>query len=199
MKYPARIAAAILLALGVLVVNGCTEPEPWNVRDISGLMPDLEFELTRAEGEQSVTEAAFDDKVKVMYFGFTSCPDMCPLTMARMSQALGQMDEETADEVRILFVSVDPERDTPERLAKYVDSFGERFVGLRGEIPYLRDLTKRYRTTFGYGKPDDSGFYDVSHSNAAFIFDRNGEIRLLAREDDNIDSIAADLERLVRE
>jgi protein SCO1/2 len=199
MKYPARIAAAILLALGVLVVNGCTEPEPWNVRDISGLMPDLEFELTRAEGEQSVTEAAFDDKVKVMYFGFTSCPDMCPLTMARMSQALGQMDEETADEVRILFVSVDPERDTPERLAKYVDSFGERFVGLRGEIPYLRDLTKRYRTTFGYGKPDDSGFYDVSHSNAAFIFDRNGEIRLLAREDDDIDAIAADLERLVRE
>jgi len=198
MKYPARIAAAILLALGVLVVNGCTEPEPWNVRDISGLMPDLEFELTRAEGEQSVTEAAFDDKVKVMYFGFTSCPDMCPLTMARMSQALGQMDEETADEVRILFVSVDPERDTPERLAKYVDSFGERFVGLRGEIPYLRDLTKRYRTTFGYGKPDDSGFYDVSHSNAAFIFDRNGEIRLLAREDDDIDAIAADLERLVR-
>jgi len=188
-----------LLALGVLVVNGCTEPEPWNVRDISGLMPDLEFELTRAEGEQSVTEAAFDDKVKVMYFGFTSCPDMCPLTMARMSQALGQMDEETADEVRILFVSVDPERDTPERLAKYVDSFGERFVGLRGEIPYLRDLTKRYRTTFGYGKPDDSGFYDVSHSNAAFIFDRNGEIRLLAREDDDIDAIAADLERLVRE
>ncbi|MDZ7829503.1 MAG: SCO family protein [Halofilum sp. (in: g-proteobacteria)] len=199
MKYPARIAAGIALALGALAVNGCTEPEPWNVRDISGLMPDLEFELTRAETGKTVTEAAFDDKVKVMYFGFTSCPDMCPLTMARMSQALGQMDEETADEVRILFVSVDPERDTPERLAQYVDSFGERFVGLRGEIPYLRDLTKRYRTTFGYGKPDDSGFYDVSHSNAAFIFDRSGEIRLLAREDDDIDAIAADLERLVEE
>ena len=199
MKYPARIASGVVLALGAVFVSGCTEPEPWNVHDVSGLMPDLEFELTRAETRETVTEAAFDDKVKVMYFGFTSCPDMCPLTMARMSQALGQMDEEAADGVRILFVSVDPERDTPERLAQYVDSFGERFVGLRGDIPYLRELTKRYRTTFGYGKPDDSGFYDVSHSNATFIFDRSGQIRLLAREDDDIDAIAADLERLVEE
>lgn len=197
MRYPARIVAGALVSLSLLILNGCAEEKPWNVRDISGLMPDLEFELTRAEDEQTVTEAAFDDKVKVMYFGFTSCPDMCPLTLARLSQALQQMDEEDADEVRVLFVSVDPERDTPERLANYVDGFGERFVGLRGPIPYLRDLTKRYRTTFGHGEPDDSGFYDVSHSNAAFIFDRSGEIRLLGREDDDIDDIAADLERLV--
>ena len=196
MRYPARIVAGTLLALGLLLLNACAEEEPWNLRDVSGLMPDLEFELTRAEDRETVTEAAYDDKIKVMYFGFTSCPDMCPLTLARFSQALQQMDEEDADEVRVLFVSVDPERDTPERLAKYADSFGERFVGLRGPIPYLRDLTKRYRTTFGYGKPDDSGFYDVSHSNAAFIFDRDGEIRLLGREDDDIDDLAADLERL---
>lgn len=197
MKYPARIAATVLLLLAASFLNGCAEEEPWNLRDVSGLMPDLEFELTRAETRETVTEAAFDDRIKVMYFGFTSCPDMCPLTMARLSQALKQMDAADADEVRVLFVSVDPERDTPGRLANYVDSFGERFVGLRGPIPDLRDLTKRYRTTFGYGKTDDSGFYDVSHSNAAFIFDRNGEIRLLGREDDDIDDLAADLERLV--
>ncbi len=197
MKYPARIAAAALLVIGAVLLNGCAEEEPWNLRDVSGLMPELEFELTRAEDEQTVTEAAFDDKIKVMYFGFTSCPDECPMTLARLSQALGQMDEEDADQVRVLFVSVDPERDQPERLAKYVDSFGERFVGLRGGIPDLRELTKRYRSTFGHGKPDDSGFYDVSHSNATYIFDRDGEIQLLGREDDDIDGIAADLERLV--
>jgi len=197
MKYPARIAAAALLVIGAVLLNGCAEEEPWNLRDVSGLMPELEFELTRAEDEQTVTEAAFDDKIKVMYFGFTSCPDECPMTLARLSQALGQMDEEDADQVRVLFVSVDPERDQPERLAKYVDSFGERFVGLRGGIPDLRELTKRYRSTFGHGKPDDSGFYDVSHSNATYIFDRGGEIQLLGREDDDIDGIAADLERLV--
>ena len=197
MKYPARIAAAALLVIGAVLLNGCAEEEPWNLRDVSGLMPELEFELTRAEDEQTVTEAAFDDKIKVMYFGFTSCPDECPMTLARLSQALGQMDEEDAEQVRVLFVSVDPERDQPERLAKYVDSFGERFVGLRGGIPDLRELTKRYRSTFGHGKPDDSGFYDVSHSNATYIFDRDGEIQLLGREDDDIDGIAADLERLV--
>lgn len=199
MKYSARIAAGAILVLAAGLLSGCADEEPWKLRDVSGLMPDLEFELTRAETRESVTESAFEDKVKVMYFGFTSCPDMCPLTLARFSQALKQMDAADADEVRVLFVSVDPERDTPERLAKYVDSFGERFVGLRGSIPDLRDLTKRYRTTFGYGKPDDSGFYDVSHSNAAFIFNRNGEIRLLGREDDDIDAIATDLERLAEE
>jgi protein SCO1/2 len=197
MKYRARIAGGILLALAVLGLNGCAEEEPWNMRDVSGLMPDLEFELQRAESGETVTEAAFDGKVKIMYFGFTSCPDECPLTLARFAQALQQMDPEAADEVRVLFVSVDPKRDTPERLAQYVDSFGDQFVGLRGEIPYLRDLTKRYRTTFGYGKTDSNGFYDVSHSNAAFIFNREGEVRLLGREDDHIDGIAADLERLV--
>ena len=104
-----------------------------------------------------------------------------------------------ADDVRVLFISVDPERDTLEKLAQYVDAFGERFVGLRGSIPRLRDLTKRYRVTFSHGEPDEQGFYDVSHSTAAFIFDREGEIRLLARSSSSIDAIAGDLERLVNE
>lgn len=199
MRYVPRNAVGVVMALTLLLVTGCAEEKPWNLRDVGGLMPDLEFELTRAQDRAAVTEAAYDGKVTVLFFGFTHCPDVCPLTLARLSQALGQMDAADADAVRVLFVSVDPERDTAERLARYVEGFGERFVGLRGPVPYLRDLTKRYRTTFGYGEPDENGFYDVSHSSAAFIFDRDGAIRLLAREDDDIDGIAADLERLVAE
>lgn len=186
------VAAAALVALAA-----CAEEQVWNTKDVSGLMPDLEFELTRASDGETVTESAYADKVTVLFFGFTHCPDVCPATLAKYSQVLRAMDEDAADEVRVLFVSVDPERDTLDRLSQYVDAFGERFVGLRGEIPYLRDLTKRYRVTFGHGEPDDSGYYEVSHSSAAFVFDGDGELRLLTRPDDSIEDLRADLQRLV--
>ena len=190
------IAAALVAA--ALVMAGCTEDRSWSLKDVSGLMPDLEFRLTRASDGETVTAQQYRGKVTVVYFGFTNCPDVCPVTLARFKQAMAELGE-AADEVRVLFISVDPERDTPEKLAQYVDAFGERFVGLRGPIPRLRDITKRYRVTFSHGKPDDDGFYDVSHSTAAFIFDREGEIRLLARSGSNIDAIAGDLRRLVNE
>lgn len=193
-----RIALILALAAGA-VLAGCGEERAWNTKDVSGLMPDLELELTQASTGDTVTEAAWADKVRVVYFGFTHCPDVCPATLAKYSQALQGMDPETADAIRILFISVDPKRDTLERLDQYATAFGERFVGLRGEIPYLRDLTKRYRVTFGYGEPDENGYYDVSHSSAAFVFDRDGELRLLTRPDDSIEALQADLERLVNE
>ena len=196
MLQPVRAAA---LAAALLALAGCGEERPWNTKDVSGLMPELEFELTRAADGEPVTEAAWSGKVRVVYFGFTFCPDVCPTTLAKYSQALRAMDPETADAIRVLFISVDPERDTLERLDQYASAFGERFVGLRGEIPYLRDLTKRYRVTFGYGEPDDSGYYNVSHSSAAFVFDRDGELRLLTRPDDSIEALRKDLVRLVRE
>lgn len=186
------------LLLFALVLGGCSEDKSWHLKDISGLMPELEFRLTRAADGETVTAGDYAGKVKVLYFGFTNCPDACPVTLARFSQALDQIGA-SADEVRVLFVSVDPARDTREKLAQYVSGFGERFVGLRGSIPTLRDLTKRYRVTFSHGEPDDQGFYDVSHSTAAYIFDRDGELRLLARSDSKIDAIAADLKRLVNE
>lgn len=102
-----------------------------------------------------------------------------------------------ADEVRVLFVSVDSEPDTRQKLRQYVDAFGEQFVGLRGPEPTLRDGARRYRVTFGYGEPNEEGWYNVSHSSAAFIFDRQVNLRLMARQDDPADALAQDLQRLV--
>lgn len=195
---PQRIALMLILATATALA-GCGEERAWNTKDVSGLMPDLELELTQASTGNAVTEEAWADKIRVVFFGFTHCPDVCPATLAKYSQALQGMDPETADAIRILFISVDPKRDTLERLDEYASAFGERFVGLRGEVPYLRDLTKRYRVTFGYGEPDENGYYDVSHSSAAFVFDRDGELRLLTRPDDSIEALQADLERLVNE
>lgn len=184
-----------VLAAAVLALSACAEKHSWNLRDISGVMPDLQFELTRAADGETVTQEAYEGRVTVLFFGYTNCPDVCPLTLSKFSRVLDGM--ERADAVRFLFVSVDPERDTREVLERYTSSFGEEFVGLRGEIPVLRELTKRYRVTFSHGEPDEHGYYNVSHSSAAFVFDRDGDIRLLARQDASVDDIRADLRQLV--
>lgn len=98
----------------------------------------------------------------------------------------------------MLFVSVDPERDNPDRLRKYTDAFGPDFIGLTGEQDQLKALTKRYRTTYGYGEPDERGDYPVSHSSAVFAFNAQGEVRLLLRDDDGVRGITEDIEQLVR-
>lgn len=188
-----------LVALGMMVaLAGCTgsSGDNWNGKDISGLMPELEFELTGTDN-QTVTAADSDGTVRLLYFGFTSCPDVCPTTLAKLQTAIRLLPAPQQDEITTLFVSVDPKRDTPERLASYVEFFGERIVGLTGSEPALRKLSKRYRTTFGYDQPDAEGNYDVSHSSAVYAFDRQGDARLLIRSDLTPGQVRDDLEKLV--
>jgi len=181
---------AVFLAAGL---GACSDP-PWRTKDVSGLMPPLEFELRSDDGRQ-VTAEDYRGKVSLVFFGYTHCPDVCPTTLARLTEVAAQLDD--PGEVRVLFITVDPARDTTERLHAYARAFGPRVVGLRGERAALDALTKRYRVTYGYGEPDASGNYLVSHSSAVYAFDREGEIRLLIRDSDPLDDVVADLKRLV--
>jgi protein SCO1/2 len=185
------------LILGVLLLTACGEPEPeWHGREISGLMPPLEFELTSEEGE-TITEDAFRGEVVALFFGYTHCPDYCPATLSRLGQAVQVLPEDQREEVEVVFVSVDPKRDTPEHLKDYTDYFGEQVTGVTGEIPELRKLAKRYRTTFSYGEPNEKGHYLVSHGQAIYLFDRSGEIRVMVTDDLPPEKLAADLETLL--
>ena len=187
------------LAVGLaLLLAGCFGSEQnWNAKEIDGLMPELAFTLTRSDGE-TVTAQDYQGQVRLLFFGFTNCPDVCPTTMARLSRAIKAMPDELQDEVTPIFVSVDPQRDTPEKLGDYVSFFNDRTVGLTGDEAALRDLAKRYRTTFGYDDPDDRGNYNVSHSSAVYVFDGQGEARLLLRPDLSAEQIARDLTPLAR-
>ena len=188
----------LALLLMTLVVSGCSgEEENWNGKDISGLMPGLEFELTDSQGSP-VTARQFDGKIRLLFFGFTSCPDICPTTLQKLNRATEGLPSGLQDDVLTLFVSVDPGRDSPERLAAYVRFFGSGIVGLTGKEPQLRELAKRYRTTFGYEKPDENGNYAVSHSSAVYVFDREGKARLLIRADLSPKEIRRDLMALAR-
>lgn len=190
-------AALALTAIGVLA--GCSgSDKSWHGKDISGLMPPLQFELTDTGGETTTPEAS-SGSIRLLYFGFTSCPDVCPTTLTSLRQSIHKLPEKYRDDITTLFVSVDPQRDTPERLESYVRFFGDQVVGLTGSEKDLRDLTKRYRTTFGYDEPDASGNYNVSHSSAVYVFDRAGEARLLLRPGLTTQQIGDDLEKLASE
>jgi protein SCO1/2 len=187
----------VLLLVSLLVACGDNE-SPWSLRDISGLMPPLDFTLTDATDGETVQYKVFRGQVVLLFFGYTHCPDVCPTTLSRLSRALAALGED-AEQVRILFVTVDPARDTLAQLKAYAAAFGPEVVGLRGSEGELKALTKRYRVSYGYGKPDAHGNYEVSHSSAVYVFDREGEIRLLVEPTDSTEVIASDLKRLLAE
>ena len=194
-----KTMSALALVGAVVILSGCFGGDKnWNGKDISGLMPELAFELTGTSGE-TVTASQTDGNIRLLFFGFTSCPDICPATLQKLSRAVKDLPEALRADTRIVFVSVDPQRDTPERIDSYVSFFSDRAIGLTGKEPALRELSKRYRTTFGYDEPDADGNYNVSHSGAVYVFDREGKARLLIRPELSVEEIRTDLVALAEE
>lgn len=130
------------------------------------------FALVNTEGE-TVTEADFAGTPRAMFFGFTHCPDVCPTTMF---EAAGWLDAlgERADELAMIFVTVDPERDTPDVLGEYVGAFDERIVGLTGERAAIDAVIEEYRI-YARKVPLEDGGYTMDHSASVLLFDGNGE------------------------
>lgn len=180
----------------VMFLGGCGDPgPPWALRDITGLLPPLAFELHDGNGQiRRATD--FAGQVVMVYFGYSHCPDICPTTLARLSGAVSGLGAD-AGRVSILFVSVDPARDTPEVLRRYARAFGPGVVGLSGSPEQLSELAKRYRVTYGLGPADAEGRYEVSHSSGVFIFDRRGRAHLLASSADTELDLKTDLKRLL--
>jgi protein SCO1 len=187
-----RMSAA--LALAALIACARSQP-PFHLQNITGLMPPLKFALEDQDGRE-VSERDYRNKLVLLYFGYTQCPDACPSTLMMLREALGALGGGAAD-VRVLFVSVDPQRDTPAVLKRYTSNFGSQFVGLRGDDGALNTLTRRYRVAYHREKPGAHGFYAVDHSSAIFVFDQQGRVRLLGQETAGANSIAADLRLLL--
>jgi protein SCO1 len=179
------------------VLAGCShKEEPWHLTDVSGHLPDLDFTLTGDDGKP-VTGSTFKGHTSLVYFGYTHCPDVCPETMARLMQVLGKLGPD-AQHVRILFITVDPARDTPQALREYVDAFDAQHAqGLTGTNRQIEELARRYRVAYQMEQRDPKGNYEVTHSSAVYIFDAQGHARLLATDRDTPDAIAADLRRII--
>jgi protein SCO1/2 len=145
------------------------------------------FTLTDQNG-QSRSDGEFRGKLMLVYFGFTHCPDVCPLDLQKMSKAMAQLGGE-ADQVVPIFVTVDPARDTPEAMRDFVASFDPHIVALTGDKPAIDRLVKDYRA---YYKPDSDGAdYNVMHSSLIYLMGRDGRYLTHFGQDATADDIAA--------
>lgn len=199
MVHQRRALLSALVAGYGLFLAGCSERSAeWSLYDVKGHLPDLKFSLQGA-GNKTITEKDFAGKTVLMFFGYASCPDICPTTMAQLTDVLGRLGDD-ASNVRIIFVSVDPHRDTPDVLQAYVDAFNKHAIGLTGTERQVADLAKRYRVAYQIEKPksaDNPDVYDVTHSRGVFFFDNKGKARLLASDTDNVDNVTRDLKKLL--
>ena len=174
----------------------CSPSEPrFNSADITGADYGREFALTDHTGRPR-TLTDFRGKVVVMFFGYTRCPDVCPTTMAELQQVMQRLGDD-AKRVQVLFVTVDPERDTPALLAQYVPAFDASFLGLYGDSQAIartaRDFKVFYQKVPG-SKPDS---YSVDHTAGSYVFDPQGRLRLFVRHGGSIDPLVADLRVLL--
>lgn len=150
----------------------------WNSTDMTGTLPTLQFTMTRASDGKTTTASDYKGKVVLLYFGYTYCPDVCPTTLLNVTQMLKALGKR-ADDVRVLFVTVDPNRDTLSVLKQYAEAFAPEVVGLRGTPDQLAALAKRYRVAYSVQPKGPGHPYEVTHSAAVYVFDRSGNIKLL--------------------
>ena len=157
-----------------------------------------EFELVDQSGERTRLSDLAGNAV-MMFFGYTYCPDVCPATLARMREVKAALSAEDAVRFTGLFISVDPARDTPERIGQYVEFFDPGFVGLTGSDEELQDIARRYGAQFVIpdGQPEDA--YLVNHSSVGYLIDPAGHVRALYYGDEPIDAIAANVREVLEE
>ena len=163
--------------------------------DITGADYASDFDLPDADGQRRHL-ADFKGKVTVVFFGFTQCPDVCPTTLlelAAVKKALG------ADGARVqgVFITVDPERDTPALLKAYVDNFGAGFVALRGTPEETKALAKHFKVFYAKVPGSAEGRYTVDHTAASFVFDAKGKIRLFTRYGIGAEALTQDIKQLL--
>jgi protein SCO1/2 len=161
------LGAAICLA----VPASAAEPQATVADDSAGQVVGGPFMLINQNGD-SVTDEDFAGAFMLIAFGYTNCPDICPATLMTMASAINILGPNAA-KVRPIFISVDPARDTPERLKEYVESFGPRFVGLTGPEPFVANAAKKYGVTYSQ-VANPSGGYSVDHTAGIFLMGPDG-------------------------
>ncbi len=182
----------------VLMLAGCGVAAPgFKNTDVTGSDCCKDFRLTDHHGNTR-TLADFRGKAVVMFFGYTQCPDVCPTTMAEMKAVLQQLGAD-AQRVQVLFVTLDPERDTRELLANYVPAFDPSFIGLFGDLETTAKIAKEFRVFYQKQPGPTPGSYTLDHTAGSYVFDPQGRVRLFVRHGDGGANLVADLRSLLKQ
>jgi protein SCO1/2 len=195
MKLITRLTALFFLA--VLALAACSEKKVvFNSVDITGATYAQDFSLPDSDGKTR-TMKDFAGKVVVVFFGFTQCPDVCPTTMAEVSSVKKALGKD-GDKLQAVFISIDPERDTPPVLKAYVENFDASFVGLRpASAEALADAAKTFKIYYKKTEGKTPTFYTMDHTAASYVFDPKGRVRLFTRYGSGADKLAQDVKQLL--
>jgi protein SCO1 len=192
-----RRTALLSLAGTVAMLAGCAESKPqFKAVDITGAEYARDFQLPDVDGKvRSIKD--FAGKAVVVFFGYTQCPDVCPVTLTEIAQAKKLLGPD-GDKVQGVLITVDPERDTPEVLKAYVANFGPDFVALRGTPEQTAAVAKDFKVFFKRVDGKAPGTYFMDHSAASYVYDPKGQLRLYTRYGTGPQSLAEDLKLLLK-
>ncbi len=193
-------ASLTLPSLLLVTLVGCGQPAPEETPALYGSAVVGGFDLIDSNGDQ-VTDENFLGQYQMVYFGYAYCPDVCPFDVQRMVQGYNQFAEanpDLADDVQPIFITVDPERDTPEVVGEFTANFSEELIGLTGTPEAIEAAAANYFASYSKGQETAEGGYLMDHSRSGYLVDREGQPMALLSVEQSADAVAAELERWVR-
>ncbi len=191
------VASAVALSAGSVLL-ACMEAKPqFKAIDLTGADYGKDFQLPDQSGQlRSLKD--FRGKLVVMFFGYTQCPDVCPTTLSELAEARKLLGPD-GDKVQGVFVTVDPQRDTPEVLKAYMANFDPTFLALRGTPEQLAAVAKEYKIYYKKVEGRAPGSYTMDHSAASYVYDTQGRLRLYTRYGSGAEALASDLRLLLKQ
>jgi protein SCO1/2 len=197
--YKKIILGVVGVLAGVLVVWGTTLLRPYSLKgsEINPPGPAAQIDLARADGSTYDSKQQ-PDKIQVVFFGYTYCPDICPTTLANFKQVKADLGK-AADQVNFVFISVDPQRDTPQRIQNFVDSFDPAFIGLSGSEADLTPVWNGYGVYHEIDTSQSTTNYTVNHSTQTYLIDLHGNLRLTYAYGTPAADMADDIRHLLKE
>jgi len=195
-----RSSLAVIASMFAVLLVACDFPTPqrkFNHVDITDATYARELALTDHTGKAR-TLNDFKGRLVVVFFGFTQCPDVCPTTLSELAGVVKQLGPD-GERVQVLFVTVDPERDTRELLAAYVPNFNANFLGLYGDVAAIEKVTREFKVHVAKVPGRTPGSYTVDHTSGSYVFDKQGRIRLFVRHGKSSEELLSDLRALLAE
>ncbi len=187
--------AIIALLLGLIVGNYFWKPQPKSGVYVDP--PGGDFTLQSSSGKISLTD--MKGKIALLYFGYTFCPDVCPTSLSRIAGAFKKLTPAELEQVQGIMISVDPERDTPEKLAEYTKFFHPKILGMTGSKAQIDDIAKRYDVVYRKAEGSNATGYLMDHTSFIYVLDKKGKIREFLPHDVSMDAIVVVIRKLLKE
>ncbi|PXX39989.1 protein SCO1/2 [Undibacterium pigrum] len=185
---------SVLTLLGSMSLLACSRtPVAFNGIDITGAKYASDFQLRGHDGKE-YSLASFKGKYLLIFFGFTQCPDVCPTALSRAVH-IRKLLADKAEQLQVIFITIDPERDTPELLAQYMKAFDPGFLGLYGDMKKTQEVAADFKVF--YQKVPSGSSYTMDHTAITYVFDAQGKIRLALKHEQTAEQCAADLRALM--